>query len=95
MYCTFMPTFTIHRYGWMQEPKSSSPMPSAWAVSLLLGVTIPTTITATGKDVDTCIFKYRSIYRSIFIFWGSTGIYFHDLQLKLLIYLILALYAAP
>lgn len=41
------------RYGWMQEPKSSSPMPSAWAVSLLWEVTMPTTITATGKDVDT------------------------------------------
>jgi len=36
------------------------------------------------------------ISRSMFIFWGSTGISFHDLQFKkLLIYLIPALYAAP
>ena len=36
------------------------------------------------------------ISKSIFIFWGSTGISLHDLQFKtLLIYLILPLYAAP
>lgn len=33
----------------MLEPKSSSLMPSAWAVSLLWEVTMPMTITATGK----------------------------------------------
>ena len=34
--------------------------------------------------------------RSIFIFWGSTRISLHDLKFrKLLIYLILARYAAP
>ena len=39
---------------------------------------------------------YDAYSRSIFIFWGSTGISLHDLQFKkLLIYLILALYAAP
>ena len=36
------------------------------------------------------------ISRSIVLFWGSTGIFLHDLQFKkLLIYLILPLYAAP
>ena len=36
------------------------------------------------------------INRSIFIFWGSTSIALHDLQFKkLIIYLILTLYAAP
>lgn len=35
----------------MLEPKSSSPMPSAWAVSLLWEVTIPTTITVTSNTI--------------------------------------------
>lgn len=47
----------VCRYGWMQAPKSSFPMPSAWAVLLLLEVTIPTTTTATGNDVHVSI-KY-------------------------------------
>lgn len=42
----------------MQEPKSSFPMPSAWAVLLLLEVTIPTTTTATGNDANMSI-KYN------------------------------------
>lgn len=37
------------RYGSMLEPKSFSLMPSAWAVSRLWEVTMPTTTTATGK----------------------------------------------
>lgn len=37
------------RCGWMLELKSSSPMPSAWAASPLWEVTMPMTITATGK----------------------------------------------
>lgn len=41
-------TLTL-RYGWTQEPRSSSPMQFAWVVSLLWGVTTPTTITATGR----------------------------------------------
>lgn len=44
--CVYL--FTL-RYGLMPELKSSSPMPSAWVVSLLLEVTMPTTITAIGK----------------------------------------------
>lgn len=61
----------------MQEPKSSSPMPSAWAVSQLLEATMPTTTTATGKSVPagfviidegTCIFlvsNYHSTCLSV------------------------------
>lgn len=41
----------VSRYGWMQEPKSSFPTPSAWAALLLLEVTIPTTTTATGNSI--------------------------------------------
>lgn len=36
----------------MQEHKSSSPMPSVWAVLLRWEVIMPTTITATGKNVN-------------------------------------------
>ena len=95
----FMPTFTTHRYGWTLEPKSSSPMLSAWAVSLLLGVTIPTTITATGKDVDTSRFighggHIMNISRYIFIFWGSAGISFVD-SVQKPSFLTLILYKAP
>lgn len=48
----------------MQEPKSFFPMPSAWAVLLLLEVTIPTTTTATGNDIHA---SRRSITGKLYI----------------------------
>lgn len=56
------------RYGWTLEPKSSSLMPSAWAVSLLWEVTMPMTITATGMMVfDRTMDENQSYLSSIFI----------------------------
>lgn len=51
-----------YRYGWMLEPKSSSLMPSAWAVSLLWEVTMPMTITATGKHQQRALPIIVSVY---------------------------------
>lgn len=58
----------VLRYGWMQEHKSSSPMPSVWAVLLRWEVIMPTTITATGKNVNSS--WWMSVYS---LPWAQTS----------------------
>ena len=41
------------RFGWMQELKSSSPIPSAWVHSLPWEATILSTTTLGGKNKNT------------------------------------------
>lgn len=63
------------RCGWMLELKSSSPMPSAWAASLLWEVTMPMTITATGKK------KKRNGLRLLAGWFSDDFSYFHRVGL--------------